>query len=99
MSNCLTGQIQRVIGNEITSCWKPVSSVFSQGFILGSVLFNIFVNDLNVGLECMLSKLADDTGFRGTVDFIKGREALQGDLDKLECWTIATCTKFDNSKC
>lgn len=45
----------------------------------------------------MLSKLADDCRFRGAVDSIEGRKALPGDLDKLECWTITICTKFNNS--
>lgn len=49
-----------------------------------SVLFNIFVNDLEVGLEVVLSMFADDNKLGGVVDFIKSGEALQRDLDKLE---------------
>lgn len=49
-----------------------------------SVLFNVLINDLEVGLEGVLNVLADDNKLRGAVDSIKGGEALQRDLDKLE---------------
>lgn len=49
-----------------------------------SVLFNVLINDLEVGLEGVLNVLADDNKLRGAADSIKGGEALQRDLDKLE---------------
>lgn len=70
-----------------------------QGSILGLILFNVFINDIGRGIECTLSKTAEDTQLTTAIVTPVAKGATKGDLDRLEKWAHVSVMKFNKTEC
>ena len=70
-----------------------------MGLVVGLVLFDISVGNMDSRIECTLSKFADDTKLSGEADILEGRNAIQRVLDRLERWAHVNLLKFNKADC
>ena len=75
LQDWLSERKQRVVLNGVSFQWLNVKNGVPQSSVLGPVLFLIYVNDINDGITCKISKIASK------VTTTIGREVLQSDLD------------------
>ena len=84
--------------NGSVSRWRLLMNSIPQASILGLIIFNIFINDIDDGIECILSKFVDDTKLNSVADTPEGRDAIQWDLNKHERWALVNLMRFNKTK-
>ena len=97
----LSNRFQRVVLNGHCSSWSPVLAGVPQGFILGPLLFLIYINDLPENLQSTVKLFADDTSLFSTVyEPNISASQLESDLKKISHWEYKWKTNFnpDHSK-
>ncbi|KAF4798003.1 hypothetical protein TURU_066280 [Turdus rufiventris] len=73
-------------------------SGFTQGLGLGLTLAEIFVINMDSGIELTLGKSADSTKLCGAVNMLEGREAILKDVKGLERWDCANLSSGQSSR-
>ena len=99
LQDWLTDRRQRVVINGKESEWRNVISGVPQGSVLGPLLFIIFINDIDEGLTCKISKFAVDTKITSKVTSVLQWQQLQKDLNTLASWAEKWQMKFNTGKC
>ncbi|CAM4644795.1 unnamed protein product [Lepidochelys kempii] len=98
IENWLKDSEQRVGINGKFSEWGGVTSGVPQGSVLGPILFNLFINDMEKGVNSEVAKFADDTKLLKIVETKADCEELQKDLTKLSDSATKWQMKFNVDK-
>jgi len=98
IKNWLNGWTQRVVISGTKSSWRPVTSGVTQRSAAGPILLNVFINDLDDGAECTLSKFAEDTKLGGVADAPDDCAAIPRDLSGLQKWANRSFMMFNKEK-
>lgn len=70
-----------------------------QGSVLGPILFNIFINDVEYGITSSVSVFADDTKISRVINLHQDIEILQNDLNIIKEWAGKWQMRFNVEKC
>ncbi|CAM5088479.1 unnamed protein product [Eretmochelys imbricata] len=99
IENWLEDREQWVGINGKFSEWRGVTSSVPQRSVLEPILFNLFINDLEKGVNSKVAKFVDDTELLKIVKTKADCKELQKDLTKLSDWATKWQMKFNVGKC
>ena len=97
----LKGRKQKVGIRGVLSDWVEVLSgvTVPHWSVLGLLLFLIYINDLEFGIDNWILKFADDTEIFTRITDNNDWHSLQDDLTKLTTWSEKWQMLFNTSKC
>ncbi|KAJ7409101.1 rna-directed dna polymerase from mobile element jockey-like [Willisornis vidua] len=72
---------------------------YLSGCILGPLLLNILINDIDKRIKCTLSNFVDDTKLSSAVDTPERQDTIEKDSDKLEKRAHGNLTRFNKTNC
>jgi len=95
----LNSREQRVVINGIHSDRCAVLSGIPQGSVLGTLLFVIYINNIDININNVILKFADDTKMFAAVADTNAIESLRSDLRRLYEWSNDWLMLFNMDKC
>lgn len=100
LESYLSDRYQRVKCNGRFSTWLPVKCGVPQGSLLGPLLFNIFVNDVNDCVSASSLRLyADDTTqYSASINPVTLEININSDISRLNDWFAQNCLRINGKK-
>ncbi|MFZ2539437.1 MAG: reverse transcriptase family protein [Oscillospiraceae bacterium] len=97
----ISNRMQCVRISNTLSTWLPVSSGVPLGFVLGPLLFNLFINDICDKFTPNISAklFADDVKIYTEITDFNSQQAFQTHLDIIQKWSILWQLPISYSKC
>ena len=87
LANYLRNRKQRVVLNGMHSDWGLIDSGVPQGSVIGPLLFLVYINDLEKGVNSSIKFFAYDTSLFSIVsDSITLANELKHDLELISHW-------------
>ncbi|RMC09958.1 hypothetical protein DUI87_12746 [Hirundo rustica rustica] len=84
----------------VNGSMSSVKSGIASGLVSELVLFNIITGEMDSGIECTFSKVAENNELHGVVTMLEGWDAIQRDLDRFQSlWDCANLMKFNKTEC
>ena len=100
LEDWLKDRKQRVKVEDEWSEWLEVVSSVVQGSVLGGILFDIFIDDIDVAaLEAMVWKFADDTKAAKIIESEEDGRQMQAIVDSMAAWAEKWGMAFNGTKC
>ena len=100
LEDWLKGRKQRVRVEDEFSEWIEVLSSVVQGSVLGGILFDIFIDDIDLAaLEARVWKFADDTKAAKIIESDEDGKKMQTIIDSLGAWAKKWGMSFNVNKC
>ena len=91
---------QRVVVDGEYSEWVSVDSSVLQGSVLGGILFDVFIDDIDLAVvNAFIRKFADDTKMAMVIQNIKDAEEMQRNLERFCQWAQKWKMEFNTKKC
>jgi ribonuclease P/MRP protein subunit RPP40 len=96
----LSNRRQRVVIDGECAEWIAVVSSVLQGSVLGGLLFNVFIDDIDDAVKfALLKKFADDTKLAMKIKNEEDAIKLQDDLNRIAKWAEEWKMQFNADKC
>ena len=100
LEDWLKGRKQRVRVEDEFSDWIEVLSSVVQGSVLGGILFDIFIDDIDdAAMEALVWKFADDTKAAKIIETEEDSRRMQAIVDSLASWADKWGMAFNVKKC